>query len=380
MENLWLLEGFRKPEPVQIDLHYYICGGRYTYDEIDSMSLQELYMRRIGSIPNKLYKYFPNKIIDGKNYSVEALENNTVFLQEIKKFDDSYDCTLSINEEEFARIRIEHYANICGMQIDEEWDYNKCAHEFSIFLFNKIHAGIELEQIFGVDKLLTRQDYRTSIFCLKLKNYLFKHNDQEDVWSAAFYEAIHNEYSDMIKVMDRFRVACFATSPYMINMWSNQYADNNQGFCLEYEMPDLMHRRDDLSSNLFPVIYSDARTDVLDKCLIALDNEMDKEYLGSIYKFGVLAKSKSIWMGQDEWRLVSCDNMLADDYNCKFYPITKVYLGEKMPKEQRREIINICNRKGIPYAGVIRNNERYQMIECAKLCEECDILRGMSAG
>lgn len=375
IEDIWLQEGFRKPEPMAIDPHYYICGGRYTYDEINSMSLQELYMRRIGNIPNKLYKYFPNKIIDGRNYSVEALENNTVYLQEIKKFDDSYDCTLSIKEEEFARIRIEHYANICGMQVDEEWDYNKCAHEFSIFLFNKIHAGIELEQIFGVDQLLTRQDYRRSIFCLKLKKYLLEYSDQEDVWCAAFYEAIHNEYLDMIEVVNRFRVACFTTSPYMINMWSNQYADNNQGFCIEYEMPALMHRNDDLSSNLFPVIYSDARTDVLNKCLAVLDNEMDEEYLGSIYKFGVLAKSKSIWMGQDEWRLVSCDNMLADDYNCKFYPITKVYLGEKMPKDQRRTIIDICNRKGIPYAGVIRNNERYQMIECTKLCEECEKMR-----
>lgn len=375
MENLWLFEGFRKPDPIQIDPHYYICGGRYTYDEIDSMSLQELYMRRIGSIPNKLYKYFSNKIIDGRNYSVEALENNTVYLQEIKKFDDSYDCTLSIKEEEFARIRIAHYAEICGMQTAEEWNYEKCANEFAIFLYNKIRAGIELEQVFGTDQLLTRQDYRQSVFCLKLKNYLFEHSDQEDVWSAAFYEAIHNEYLDMIEVVDKFRVACFTTSPYMINMWSNQYADNNQGFCIEYEMPALMHRRDDLSSNLFPVIYSDARTDVLNKCLTVLDNEIDQEYLGSIYKFGVLAKSKSVWMGQDEWRLVSYDNMLADDYNCKFYPITKVYLGEKMPKDQRRAIIDICNRKGIPYVGVIRNNERYQMIECAKLCEECEKMK-----
>lgn len=176
----------------------------------------------------------------------------------------------------------------------------------------------------------------------------------------------------MIEVMDRFRVACFTTSPYMINMWSNQYADNNQGFCIEYEIPDLIKRTDDLSANLFPVIYSDARTDVLNKCLAVLENEMDEEYLGSIYKFGVLAKSKSIWISQDEWRLVSCDNMLADNYNCKFHPITKVYLGEKMPKDQRRAIIDICNRKGIPYVGVVRNNERYQMIECAKLCEECE--------
>ena len=372
IEDLWVQEGFRKPDPIQIDPHYYICGGRYTYDEINAMTLEEFAMRRLRSLPHKLYKYFPNKIIDGNNYSIEALENNTVYLQEIKKFDDSYDCTLSIKEEEFARIRIIHYAEICGMQVDDGWSYEKCATEFSAFLHNKMSVGIELEQVFGTDQLVTRQDYRRTLFCLKLKVTLLEHREQQDVWAVAFYEAIHNEYVDMIGIMDRFRVSCFTTSPYMINMWSNQYADNNQGFCIEYEIPDMFHRTDQLHLNLFPVVYSDARTNVLDKCMEALGKELDQDYLGTIYKFGVLAKSKSIWISQDEWRLVSCDNMLADDYNCKFYPITKVYLGEKMPKDQRRAIIDICKRKGIPYVGVIRNNERYQMIECAKLCEECE--------
>ena len=373
--NFWAFEGFRKPDPIQIDPHYYICGGRYTYDEINAMTLEEFAMRRLGSIPRKLYKYFPNKSINGKNYSIEALENNTVYLQEIRKFDDSYDCTLSIKEEEFARIRIAHYAKICGMQVDEEWNYERCVAEFSAFLYNKMSTGVELEQVFEIGQLLTRQDYRRSIFCLKLKTSLLKHVDQQDAWAVAFNEAIHNEYDDMTWIMDRFRVSCFTTSPFMINMWSNQYADNNQGFCIEYEIPDMFHRTDQLHLNLFPVVYSDARTDVLDKCLEGFEKEPDQDYIGTIYKFGILAKSKSIWINQDEWRLVSYNNMLADDYNCKFYPITKVYLGEKMPKDQRRTIIDICNRKAIPYIGVIRNNERYQMIECAKLCEKCEKMK-----
>ena len=43
-----------------------------------------------GSMPSKLYKYYSNKVIDGIIYSKEALENNTVYLQEIRKFDDKY--------------------------------------------------------------------------------------------------------------------------------------------------------------------------------------------------------------------------------------------------------------------------------------------------
>ena len=101
------------------------------------------------------------------------------------------------------------------------------------------------------------------------------------------------------------------------------------------------------------------------------EKELDAEYLSAIYKYGVLAKSKSMWKSQDEWRLISYDKMLADNYNCKFYPITRVYLGVNMNNAQRREIIDICKRRGIPCVGVVRNNERYQMMDCEKMCEEC---------
>ncbi len=105
---------------------------------------------------------------------------------------------------------------------------------------------------------------------------------------------------------------------------------------------------------------------VLDRYLEYNEKELDAEYLSAIYKYGVLTKSKSMWKSQDEWRLVSCDNLLANDYNCKFYPITKVYLGMNMKNDQQREIIDICKRRGIPYVGVVRNNEKYQMTNVKK--------------
>lgn len=42
-----------------------------------------------------------------------------------------------------------------------------------------------------------------------------------------------------------------------------------------------------------------------------------------------------------------------------------------MKNDQRKEIIEICKRKGIPYVGVVKKNEKYHMMECGKLCEEC---------
>ena len=79
-ETNFLQEGFRKPEIEKLDPYYYVCGGRYTYEELDEMTWEEFGLRRHGSMPSKLYKYYSNKVIDGINYSKEALKNNTVYL------------------------------------------------------------------------------------------------------------------------------------------------------------------------------------------------------------------------------------------------------------------------------------------------------------
>ncbi len=37
-EDIYLQEGFRKPEIEKPDPYYYVCGGRYTYEELDNMT------------------------------------------------------------------------------------------------------------------------------------------------------------------------------------------------------------------------------------------------------------------------------------------------------------------------------------------------------
>ncbi len=53
-ETNFLQEGFRKPEIEKLDPYYYVCGGRYTYEELDEMTWEEFGLRRHGSMPSKL--------------------------------------------------------------------------------------------------------------------------------------------------------------------------------------------------------------------------------------------------------------------------------------------------------------------------------------
>ena len=42
-----------------------------------------------------------------------------------------------------------------------------------------------------------------------------------------------------------------------------------------------------------------------------------------------------------------------------------------MNAEDRRKVIDICKERGIPYVGVKRSQDYFEMKECEQLCENC---------
>ena len=109
------------------------------------------------------------------------------------------------------------------------------------------------------------------------------------------------------------------------------------------------------------MIYCKIRPDMTSRLVVAKDKELSEELLWDIYSNGALKKSID-WAFQNEWRLLlPFRSANISDYNVKFFPITKVYLGCRMQPENRKEIIEICDRKNIPYIGVKRNPNLFDM-------------------
>ncbi len=101
------------------------------------------------------------------------------------------------------------------------------------------------------------------------------------------------------------------------------------------------------------------------------DKYPTEENLWDIYLHGALRKSID-WAYQNEWRLIlPMGKAEGADYNLQFFPITKVYLGNRMPPQDRKKIIRICKQKVIPYSGVTRNPSLFEMEDCKILCEDC---------
>lgn len=100
-----------------------VNGAIMNLNEIQNMGHQEFGIRSKLNMPLKLYKYFPNtiKMEDNKeiNHSIQALKNNTVFMQSPSKFDDVYDSDISIDYYEYERLRLIEYCNRCQIEIKE---------------------------------------------------------------------------------------------------------------------------------------------------------------------------------------------------------------------------------------------------------------------
>lgn len=355
----------------------FVCGMGFTMDQLDNTSEEEFAVFRMNHMPKKLYKYFPDSSTtqDGKekNYSREALVNNTVYLQTPEKFDDPYDSSIVVDEMEFQRQRLLHYLDICKIEHDSLADNSTLMFQLAQGIYSRSLEGTTYEKLYSISPDLEEADkLQRTLFAYKLAERLNQYQNDIDAWQHALYDTIHDEYlSIQNTLVKHFRVSCFATSPYSMLMWAH-YANSHKGFCIEYEVPE-DGNENNLIYQLYPVIYSSRRTSVLEECLQNIDTtQTSRDTLWKIHKYGLLSKD-IIWQYQNEWRLIGYDKMMEVDgsYNCKFFKISKVYLGNKMDAATRKELISICKEKGIPYVGVQTVNDRYVMRDCPYLCENC---------
>lgn len=160
-----------------------------------------------------------------------------------------------------------------------------------------------------------------------------------------------------------FRVSCFTTTPYSQLMWA-MYANKHKGFCVEYDIKHQNKEYEELFLNLFPVIYSLNRSNTASRIIGEKDDGYSYEHITEIFKIGLLRKSID-WAFQNEWRLILPTSQWSkeDKYLFPFYPISRVYLGSRMPEDSRVEIIDICEKHHIQYIDVVPNEKVFLMTE-----------------
>lgn len=359
-----------------------INGAIIKLDEVQNMGCMEFGLRSRMNMPLKFYRYFRNieeKDEHGKtvNYSKEALINNTVFLQSPTKFDDVYDSDISIDYPEYEKLRLIEYCRRCGISTDKSASTQEIGNALVEYLWKQFLNTGSLDNSFTVPSSSKIETLSNKAFILKVTLEYMKTKQ----FGVSVTKAIQDEYLDFIKQLkNTFRAVCFSTTPYSQLMWGGSYADCHKGFCIEYTALPNNTKYQEITNNLFPMIYCKVRPNMTERIAAFQDKVPTEELLWDLYFHGALRKSID-WIFQNEWRLLlPLRKENSKDYNMEFYPITKVFLGNRMPGDKRKEIIDICKDKNIPYIGVTRNPTLFEMRDCGCLCEECPrYLRGVNS-
>lgn len=342
-----------------------INGTPCNLNEIEELGWHNFSTQVRTYVPLKLYKYFPNteKIIDGKsiNYSILALENNTVFMQSPLNFDDIYDSDITIDFDVFEKNRLIEYCRRCGIVINKDTATNEIGNTFLQFIMQSLQKNKSYENIFTLKPETEIEDLENQLFYKSLYSEMLKTEDL----GTGVKNVIIQEYSDFnIHLKNIFRVSCFATTPYSQLMWGGDYADQHRGFCVEYTILPNDSDYTRIYYNLFPMIYCKTRPNVSELFTDMGTSKISEEKLWNIYFHGALRKSID-WAFQNEWRLLlPLQSKNIQDYNIKFFPITKVFIGNRMSNEKRNQIIDICRKKNIPYMGIKKNPILFEMQDC----------------
>ena len=341
-------------------------------NEIEKMGCQEYSLQTRKIMPKKLYKYFPNTIEERTkaNYSIQALRDNTVYMQTPNNFDDVYDSDINIDFEKYQKLRLIEYCSRCGIEVDKTLSMQEIGNIFLNVIYTSFKNFNDSRNAFIQKPDSEIKQLSNELFCTRLEINLRENNNDLGIAIGKTIFDEFNEFNDRLK--NTFRVTCFATTPYSQLMWGGAYADCHRGFCLEYEILPNEEKYQEIYQNLYPMIYCKIRPDITERLIKIQDERMNKDALWNIYFHGALRKSID-WAFQNEWRLLLPmeKNQEASKYCMPFFPITKVYLGNRMPPIKRKEIIDICNEKNIHYIGVKRKSNVFEMEDCAIKCEEC---------
>ena len=350
-----------------------INGSIINLAEVQSIGCTEFGLRSRLNMPLKLYRYYPNRWKKDKeeqdvNYSHIALKNNTVYLQSPTEYDDVYDSDITIDFAEYEKLRLIEYCRRCQFSVAKDWTIQKLGDALTKVLWQEYSKTGVLDGAFTLPADSELEALSNQLFRRRVLVEVQKTND----FGVSVSNAIRNEYVEYCNYLKTiFRTTCFATTPYSQLMWGGSYGDCHKGFCVEYTVLPNESRYAEIYANLFPMIYCKVRPDMTERLVAAKDKMITEETLWDLYFHGALRKSID-WAFQNEWRLLlPLRKNSSEDYNVPFFPITKVYLGNRMQPQQRKEIIGICKEREIPYVGVKRNPVLFEMQDCEILCEDC---------
>jgi hypothetical protein len=122
-----------------------------------------------------------------------------------------------------------------------------------------------------------------------------KYSELNDPFEGGYINKSNDTAIDGL--IQQFRVCCFSKHHNNLLRWAH-YADNHRGICLEYDIPDDVHR-----TSFFPIKYSESQP-VLEKVERFPEGDPNVGALSLKIQDAVFLTKSEDWKYEEEWRML----------------------------------------------------------------------------
>jgi len=195
-----LIDGFRQFAPEFASSYCIVNGAVMNLGDIQDMGYDKFSLQWKINMPLQLYRYYPNKKGKDKetgeeiNYSIQALENNTVFLQSPTAYDDIYDSDINIDYPEYEHLRLIEYCRRCGIEINAEQPTQVIGDILVKTLWEYYVANGNLDNVFTKTPDSEIEQLANQIFSQKVIIEFYNSRN----FGLAVSKALSDEYIDYI--------------------------------------------------------------------------------------------------------------------------------------------------------------------------------------
>lgn len=303
-------------------------------------------------IPKKLYKYR-----EFNRNNINALKSKKAYFNLAKNWNDPFDTAVRFElnkvRKEITNNESDFFKKISIQMMKSMFENHPQYHKIDLVFESVFDAVVNNKKISkdNVEKMLDKEnmtdnEYETANTALAT---VYKHASG----NSRIGDSIQKIFDFLVNSYDKHRNLVPMYSLSENNDIQTQwvfYANNYEGYCIEYDLNALKNSyTKEIVNNTIPILYGekpdlDFFSYITDSFKIGLKSkdefilQKSKEVLIS-----TLTKDSS-WEKENEWRI-----MLPDEYGSKkglykFDCCVAIYLGYRMKKRERKNLINIAKK------------------------------------
>ena len=340
----------------------------------ESIHLRNLFEYMDDRIPEKLYKYR-----ECNEANLKTLLKKQIWVSNPNKWKDQADVTIPFDFEEdenhikknYNSIVFKYSFNIMNLLIEAYCGGMKLEN---VDLVKNVYLDyLEKEPEFNVDKLIVRfeeiigwRDARklSDLLSKKIKKFL------NPKFEAKIINAIKS-FLSINKLKDNVLMCSLSETFSNKKQWED-YANNGDGFCIEYTINPKNKRERKLVSYLLPILYEDKKAfSLIEWIEKSIETNGDKEKIDKLVlefaeeAYLSLYTKEKCYSSEEEWRVRIDSKKISKGKPVKFDFATAIYLGDKINPDWEGKLLDIAKAQKLDvYRRVFyRTESKYRYIK-----------------